>query len=133
MVLEADRESGPAANPPAAVDPGRGGAPAVPPSALVSIVLVDESDREGPASALEAAEAQTWPDCEVIVAQPGAIRAAIDSTAGDYVAFAGTAKPLRPSAVHMGLAFPSHVQFFRALGDPRYREREAALPALDPR
>jgi len=35
--------------------------------------------------------------------------------------------------VHMGLAFPNHVQFFRTLGEPRYREREAALPALEPR
>ena len=54
-------------------------------------------------------------------------------TGGDYVAFAKLARPLRKTAVHMGLALPNQVQFFRGLGETRYRERERSLPALEPR
>lgn len=105
---------------------------AVPPGSepLVSIVLVDDGDAAGTDAALEAAHAQTWPNCEVLVTERGGIRGGIDATTGDYVAFADAARPLRKTAVHMGLALPNQVQFFRSLGDARYREREESLPAL---
>jgi hypothetical protein len=131
IVLEAGRGPEPATGDRAAAprqDPGHVPAPSEP---LVSIVLVDDGDAAE--SALEAARAQTWPRCEVLPTDRAGIRDAIDATAGDYVAFADAARPLRDTAVHMGLELPNQVQFFRALGDARYREREDSLPALEPR
>jgi hypothetical protein len=134
MVLEASGERRAAEAAPARGTGSDDSATPAEPGSLVSIVLVNDGAGHGRLeAALAAATAQTWPDCEVIVAEPGGIPEAIEATAGDYVAFAGTTTPLRPSAVHMGIAFPAHVQFFRALGDARYREREAALPSLESR
>jgi hypothetical protein len=129
IALEAGAGPAPAtASSPAATD----APPALPPAdPLVSIVLVDDGD--GAEGALDAAHAQTWPRCEVLVTDRAGIRGAIDATAGDYVAFADAARPLRDTAVHMGLELPNQVQFFRSLGDARYREREGSLPALEPR
>ncbi len=126
---------------------------------LVSVVLHNRvPDPELLEAAVEAAVQQTWPALEVIVADETATDAtdavlqaygdrltylaadeddgdllerATAASSGDFIAFASTDTPLRPTAVHVGLAFPRFAQFNGAQALVSYERLEQSLELSD--
>lgn len=126
---------------------------------LVSLVLHNEqADGERLEAAIDAAVHQTWDALEVIVAddlgasdteqlvrsygdrvtyigaeeEPGSVlEQAVAASRGELIAFASVETPLRPSAIHVGLAFPRYAQFNGAQALINYERLEQTLALAD--
>jgi hypothetical protein len=134
--------------------PGYGPIPMEPEPPRVTIILHNrEPDLERLEAAVEAAASQTWPALELIVVDECGIEGAataleavgdiaylepengendlvqrgIAASSGDFVAFASTGAPLRPTAVHVGMAFPRFSQFNGTQALVSYERLERSL------